>query len=96
MAQEACRRAGVAPTELAGFIPHQANLRIIEAIRRKLDLPPAIVSTDIVHAGNTAAASVPMALSRMVAEGRVASGAPVLLFGFGAGLSYAAQVITVP
>jgi 3-oxoacyl-[acyl-carrier-protein] synthase-3 len=96
VALEACRRAGVEPTELAAFIPHQANLRIIEAIARKLGAPQAIVATDIVTAGNTSSASIPLALSRMMERGELPSGAPALLIGFGAGICYAAQVITVP
>src|ERR1700722_6840380 len=96
VALEACRRAGVEPTELAAFIPHQANLRIIEAIARKLGAPQAIVASDIVTAGNTSSASIPLALSRMIERGELASGAPALLIGFGAGICYAAQVITVP
>jgi 3-oxoacyl-[acyl-carrier-protein] synthase-3 len=96
VAIQACARAGVDPTELAAFIPHQANLRIIEAIARKLGAPQAKVATDIVHAGNTSSASIPLALSRMLERGEIASGAPVLLLAFGAGISYAAQVITVP
>ena len=96
VALEACRRAGVKPTELAAFVPHQANLRIIEAIARKLGAPQAIVANDIVTAGNTSSASIPLALSRMIERGELASGAPALLIGFGAGICYAAQVITVP
>ena len=96
VALEACRRAGVDPTELAAFIPHQANLRIIEAIARKIGAPQAIVATDIVTAGNTSSASIPLALSRMIERGELASGAHALLIGFGAGICYAAQVITVP
>ena len=96
VALEACRRAGAEPTELAAFIPHQANLRIIEAIARKLGAPQAIVASDIVTAGNTSSASIPLALSRMIERGELASGAPALLIGFGAGICYAAQVITVP
>ena len=96
VALEACRRAGVEPTELAAFIPHQANLRIIEAIARKLGAPQAIVASDIVTAGNTSSASIPLALSRMIERGELASGAPALLIGFGAGICYAAQVIKVP
>jgi 3-oxoacyl-[acyl-carrier-protein] synthase III len=96
VALEACRRAGVEPTELAAFVPHQANLRIIEAIARKLGAPQAIVASDIVTAGNTSSASIPLALSRMIERGELASGAPALLIGFGAGICYAAQVITVP
>jgi 3-oxoacyl-[acyl-carrier-protein] synthase III len=96
VALEACARAGVAPSELSAFIPHQANLRIIEAIARKLGIPRERMADDIVHSGNTSSASVPLALSRMAEQGRLQPGTPALLFAFGAGLSYAAQVITVP
>jgi 3-oxoacyl-[acyl-carrier-protein] synthase-3 len=54
------------------------------------------VADDIVHAGNTSSASIPLALSRMVERGELKSGSPALLLGFGAGMCYAAQVITVP
>jgi 3-oxoacyl-[acyl-carrier-protein] synthase III len=93
---EACQRAGVDPSELAAFVPHQANLRIIEGIARKLGAPQALVADDIVTAGNTSSASIPLALSRMLERDEIASGAPVLLLGFGAGICYAGQVITVP
>jgi 3-oxoacyl-[acyl-carrier-protein] synthase-3 len=96
VAREACERAGVAPEELAAFVPHQANLRIIEAIARKLKATTAVIANDIVTAGNTSAASIPLALSRMIERGDVPSGAPALLIGFGAGLTYAAQVIQIP
>jgi 3-oxoacyl-[acyl-carrier-protein] synthase-3 len=96
VARKACELAGVDPTELAAFVPHQANLRIIEAIARKLGAPQARVADDIVHAGNTSSASIPLALSRMIERGEIGSGEAVLLLGFGAGISYAAQVITVP
>jgi 3-oxoacyl-[acyl-carrier-protein] synthase III len=96
VALEACRRAGIAPTELAAFIPHQANLRIVEAIARKLGAPGVKVADDVVEAGNTSSASIPMALARMAARGEVRSGDPVLLLGFGAGLTYAGQVVLCP
>ena len=96
VALEACARAGVAVTDLAAFVPHQANLRIIEAIARKLGAPDIRVATDIVEAGNTSSASVPLALARMVERGELPSGAPVLLLGFGAGLTYAGQVVLCP
>jgi 3-oxoacyl-[acyl-carrier-protein] synthase-3 len=96
IALEACERAGVLPSELSAFIPHQANLRIIEAIARKLGIPRERVADDIVHAGNTSSASIPLALSKMAEQGRLQPGTPALLLGFGAGLCYAAQVITVP
>ncbi|HUR07383.1 MAG TPA: beta-ketoacyl-ACP synthase III, partial [Nonomuraea sp.] len=63
VAKEACERAGVDPSELAAFVPHQANLRIIEAIARKLGADQAVIGRDIVTAGNTSAASIPLALS---------------------------------
>ena len=71
VALQACARAGVDPTELAAFVPHQANLRIIEAIARKLGAPQAIVANDIVTAGNTSSASIPLALSRMIERGEL-------------------------
>jgi 3-oxoacyl-[acyl-carrier-protein] synthase-3 len=95
-ALEACRRAGVTPADITAFVPHQANLRIIEAIARKLGIPRERVADDIIHAGNTSSASIPLALSRMAEQGRLQPGTPALLIAFGAGLSYASQVITVP
>jgi len=96
VAREACELAGVAPTELAAFVPHQANLRIIEAIARRIGADQAVVARDIMESGNTSSASIPLALCRMVERGEVASGAPVLILGFGAGLTYAGQVVLCP
>jgi 3-oxoacyl-[acyl-carrier-protein] synthase-3 len=96
LAREACARAGIAPAELAAFVPHQANLRIIEPLARKLGLEHAVVAKDIIESGNTSAASVPLALSKLVERREVPSGAPVLLFGFGGGLTYAGQVVRCP
>jgi 3-oxoacyl-[acyl-carrier-protein] synthase-3 len=96
VALRACENAGVRPSELAAFVPHQANLRIIEAIARRLGAPQAQVACDIITAGNTSSASIPLALSRMAARGEIQTGDRVLLLGFGAGACYAAQVITVP
>jgi len=96
IALEACRRAGVRPEDLAAFVPHQANLRIVEAIARRVGVPRERVADDIIHAGNTSSASIPLALARMTERGQLESGLPVLLLGFGAGMCYAAQVIAVP
>ncbi|HEX5190740.1 MAG TPA: beta-ketoacyl-ACP synthase III [Streptosporangiaceae bacterium] len=96
VARQACADAGVDPADLAVFVPHQANLRIIEALARRLGAPQAKVATDIVTAGNTSSASIPLALSRMIERGELASGDKALLIGFGAGVCYAAQVITLP
>ncbi len=95
-ALEACRRAGVRPQDLAAFVPHQANLRIIEALARKVGVPRERLADDIINAGNTSSASIPLALAGMTERGELDSGMPVLLLGFGAGMCYAAQVITVP
>ena len=96
VAIQACKGARISPGQLAAFVPHQANLRIVEAIARQLGAPQAIVADDIVESGNTSSASIPLALSRMIEHGKLRPGAAVLLLGFGAGLSYAGQVITVP
>ncbi|GAA3128702.1 beta-ketoacyl-ACP synthase III [Streptomyces rectiviolaceus] len=96
VARQACERAGVAPADLAGVVTHQANLRIIEAVAKRLGATNAVVARDVVDSGNTSAASVPLALSKLVERAEIPSGAPVLLLGFGAGLSYAAQVVGCP
>jgi len=96
LARQACEKAGVDPAELGAFVPHQANLRIVEALARELGAPQAAVASDIVHTGNTSAASIPLALSRMIESGEVTSGSYALLVSFGAGMCYAAQVIIVP
>ena len=79
VALEACRRAGVTPADITAFVPHQANLRIIEAIARRLGIPRDRVADDIIHAGNTSSASIPLALSRMAEQGRLQPGTPALL-----------------
>ncbi|SDC14000.1 beta-ketoacyl-ACP synthase 3 [Actinokineospora iranica] len=91
----ACERAGVDPKDLVAIVPHQANLRIVEALARKIDAPKAVVARDVVTSGNTSAASIPMAMDRLLAEGAEPGGL-ALLVGFGAGLSYAAQVVRMP
>lgn len=96
VALQALERAGVQPSELTAFVPHQANLRIVESIAKRLGAPQALVARDIVTAGNTSSASIPLALSRMVGRGELPSGSTVLTLGFGAGLVYAAQVIRIP
>lgn len=96
VARQACERGGVAVSDLAAVVTHQANLRIIEAVTRQLGASEAIIARDVVDSGNTSAASIPLALSKLVERGEVPSGAPVLLLGFGAGLSYAAQVVACP
>ncbi|MFI8288583.1 ketoacyl-ACP synthase III [Streptomyces sp. ms191] len=96
LARQACERSGLTPEDLAGVVLHQANLRIIEPLAAKIGAVNAIVARDVVESGNTSAASIPMALSKLVERGELPSGAPALLFGFGGNLSYAGQVVRVP
>ncbi|GAA3377727.1 ketoacyl-ACP synthase III [Streptomyces sannanensis] len=96
IARQVCERAGYAPEDLAAVVTHQANLRIIEPLVKKLGAVNAVVAKDVVDSGNTSAASIPMALSKLVERGEIEPGAPVLLFGFGGNLSYAGQVIRCP
>ncbi|MEU9336957.1 beta-ketoacyl-ACP synthase 3 [Streptomyces sp. NPDC048290] len=89
--------AGVAPDDLAAFVPHQANLRIIDAAAARLGLPDhVVVARDVVRTANTSAASIPLAMEELLARGAVPSRGLALLVGFGAGLSHAAQVVALP
>ncbi len=96
IARRACEAGGLAPEDLAAVVFHQANLRIIEPMAARLGAVNAVIARDVVESGNTSAASIPLALSKLVERGEIASGAPVLLFGFGGNLSYAGQVIRCP
>jgi 3-oxoacyl-[acyl-carrier-protein] synthase-3 len=97
VAARALEISGVSPDELDAFIPHQANMRITDAMIKALKLPPHVaVARDIAETGNTSGASIPLAMERMIEAGEVKSGATALLIGFGAGLAYAAQVVTLP
>ena len=100
VALRAVELAGLTPADIDVLVPHQANLRIIEAVAKRLRTKGARddlrVADDIVHSGNTSSASIPLALDHMRAQGRLRSGETVLLVGFGAGLSYAAQVVVCP
>lgn len=97
VAQQALDAAGITADQLDAFIPHQANLRIVDAMVRSLKLPANIpVARDIVTSGNTSAASIPLAMDHMLQAGQIRSGGLALLIGFGAGLAYAAQVVELP
>ncbi|MEV2247269.1 beta-ketoacyl-ACP synthase 3 [Streptomyces sp. NPDC049970] len=96
VATGALERAGLGVQDLAAFVPHQANLRIIETLVRALALPEHVrVARDVVEAGNTSAASIPLALESLLAQGQM-SGRPALLLGFGSGLGHCAQVVILP
>lgn len=97
VAQKALEAAGITADDLDAFIPHQANMRIIDAMIKQLKLPADIpVARDIAEQGNTSAASIPLATERMLREGEAPHGGLALQIGFGAGLAYAAQVVVLP
>ncbi|MEV4439126.1 ketoacyl-ACP synthase III [Streptomyces sp. NPDC049577] len=97
IAQQALDEAGVAPEDLDVFIPHQANMRIIDSMVKTLKLPESVVvARDVETTGNTSAASIPLAMERLLATGAAKSGDTALVIGFGAGLVYAATVVTLP
>ncbi|NED95314.1 ketoacyl-ACP synthase III [Phytoactinopolyspora alkaliphila] len=95
-AREAIAAAGLKAEDIAVFIPHQANLRIIEPLAEQLGLTGAVVATDVRESGNTSAASIPLAWSKLHAAGALPSGGATLLFGFGGGFSYAGTVVLTP
>lgn len=89
--------AGVSKDDIEVFIPHQANARINELMKKNLGLAEEIpMAGDIENTGNTSAASIPLAMEEMLATGKAKGGQLALLLGFGAGLSYAGQVVTLP
>lgn len=98
IARQALQAAGVDAADLDVFVPHQANVRIIDTLVKQLKLPENVVIAreDVAEMANTSAASVPLALARLVREGRAASGDLCLMIGFGAGLTWAAQVVRLP
>lgn len=96
LARQACERAGLTPEDLAAVVLHQANLRIIEPLAQKIGAVNAVVARDVTESGNTSAASIPLAFSKLVEQGEISTGDPVLLFGFGGNLSYAGQVVRCP
>ncbi|MPQ97542.1 beta-ketoacyl-ACP synthase III [Modestobacter sp. I12A-02628] len=94
---EAMDRAGVTPQDIDVFAPHQANLRIIELMAKRLGLPEStVIARDIVRSGNTSSASVPLALDALLESGEARSGDTALLLGYGAGLTFAGQVVVLP
>jgi 3-oxoacyl-[acyl-carrier-protein] synthase-3 len=97
VAARALEAAGVTSADLAAFIPHQANMRIIDEFAKQLKLPESVViARDIATTGNTSAASIPLATHRLLEEHPELSGGLALQIGFGAGLVFGAQVIVLP
>ena len=97
VARQAIEAAGITPDDIDVFIPHQANVRIIDQMVKQIGLPEhVVVAKDIVDSGNTSAASIPLATERVLRDGLAKSGDIALQIGFGAGLVYAAQVVVLP
>ncbi|WP_291036961.1 beta-ketoacyl-ACP synthase III [Herbiconiux sp.] len=97
VAKQALEAAGVTVDDLAAFIPHQANMRIIDEFAKQLKLPESVaIGRDIETTGNTSAASIPLATHRLLAENPSLSGGLALQIGFGAGLVFGAQVVVLP
>jgi 3-oxoacyl-[acyl-carrier-protein] synthase III len=90
---EALRRAGVTADQVDLLVPHQANLRIIEAIAKHAGFPMSRVMVNVERYGNTSSASIPLALEQAVAEGRVGPGSVILMVAFGAGFTWGSAVI---
>lgn len=97
VARQALEAAGVEASDLAAFVPHQANMRIIDEFAKQLGLPDSVVvGRDIETTGNTSAASIPLATHRLLEENPGLSGGLALQIGFGAGLVFGAQVVVLP
>ena len=97
VAKQALAESGLEASDLSALVTHQANMRIIDELAKQLELPDSVVvAKDIVDTGNTSAASIPLAMHRLLAEGKVKSGGYALEIGFGAGLAFAAQVVELP
>ena len=97
VAKRALDAAGVGPDDISAFVPHQANMRIIDEMVKQLKLPESVVvARDIADAGNTSAASIPLAAHRLLKENPELSGTLALQIGFGAGLVFGAQVVVLP
>jgi 3-oxoacyl-[acyl-carrier-protein] synthase-3 len=97
VAQQALDAAGISADDLAAFIPHQANIRIIDELAKQLKLPEHVmIARDIVTTGNTSAASIPLAAHALLTEHPELSGGLALQIGFGAGLVFGAQVVRLP
>ena len=91
--QQVLQEAGIVPTDLQLLIPHQANLRIIEGVAKRFDIPTERVYINVDRFGNTSSASIPIALDEAFHAGRICPGDLVGMVTFGAGLTWASAVI---
>ncbi|WP_291992737.1 beta-ketoacyl-ACP synthase III [Candidatus Accumulibacter sp. ACC003] len=95
VANECCQAAGIAPSEIDWLIPHQANVRILEATAKRMKLPIDKVIVTVDRHGNTSAASVPLALDEAVRDGRIRAGQKVMLEGVGGGFTWGAVLLEI-
>jgi 3-oxoacyl-[acyl-carrier-protein] synthase III len=97
VAKDAVERAGLTLEDIEVFIPHQANIRITDALVKGIGLSErVVVAREIERTGNTSSASIPLAMEQLLSSGQARSGQRALLIGFGSGLLYAAQVVRLP
>ena len=96
VARRACEAAGVSLSDVKWFVPHQANRRIVDTLARVLGFADEQVARDVIDTGNTSGASVPLALEALHRTGRTSPGDLALVLGFGAGLTYAGQIVRLP
>lgn len=97
VARQTLEASGIEPSDLAAFIPHQANMRIIDEFAKQLKLPETVaIARDIEMQGNTSAASIPLAMHALLEEQPELSGKLALTIGFGAGVVYGSQVVVLP
>lgn len=95
--REMLELSGLGIEDVDVFVPHQANMRIVDELVKQLGFgEDVVVARDIAETGNTSAASIPLATHRLLEEGAAKSGDVLVQFGFGAGLAYAGQVIVLP
>jgi 3-oxoacyl-[acyl-carrier-protein] synthase III len=96
-AMKALESAGLSVNDLDAFIPHQANIRIIESMAKEMNMPDSVVIADDIRTnGNTSAASIPLAMDVLLQKHPELHGKLALLIGYGAGLVYAGQVVKLP
>ena len=96
-ANKALEAAGLTVNDIDAFIPHQANIRIIETMAKEMDMPASVVIADDIRTnGNTSAASIPLAMDALLDQHPELHGTLALLIGYGAGLVYAGQVVKLP
>jgi 3-oxoacyl-[acyl-carrier-protein] synthase-3 len=93
VSNEALEECGLEHRDVSWFIPHQANLRIIDAVGRRLEIPEGRTYINIERYGNTSAASIPIALDELVRDGRIERGDVLLFSAFGSGLAWGAGVV---